>query len=153
MRRQKEIMILPSSVHMYSAGNNLPANVWLRAQRVRTDSKIPPIPNGEYPGRFSWDDFHAFNGIFRACSQSSSAFYREGLRQPLRCLNCLSRFRANFFVTSPGSLTISFFLNLFRISYSVVATGLSKLMKANRQWRMGVEQSVGCVRLRTNFAN
>lgn len=62
-------MILPSSVHVCSTVNNLLANVWLRAQRVRTDSIIPPIPNGEYPGRFSWDNSHAFNGFFRACSR------------------------------------------------------------------------------------
>lgn len=107
MRRQKDVMILPSLIHILL--------VIICQQRM--NSRRSECAKGKQNPRYSkWSiprtifmelvKHLGVNIFFEAFSQSSSAFYREGLRQPLRCLNRLrleflsyfSRFTYDFFL-------------------------------------------------------
>lgn len=94
MRRQKDVMILPGPVHI------LPVTICQQTMK----SKRSECANGKKNPRYSkWSiprtifmelvKHLGINILFQAFSQSSSAFCREALRQPLRCLN---RFRLEF---------------------------------------------------------
>lgn len=98
------------------------------------------------------------NIFFQAFSQSSSAFYREGLRQPLRCLNRLRleflpyfyRFTHDFFLfylsrnllcCTYGAIQFSIIRRLIILEVAFLPLNESK--PSFKGWRL--EQSVGCV--------